>query len=305
MAVPGFQFFMLPLLKLTADGEPHAIADLRGSLTRQMAISEEDQRERVPSGQQTKLHNRISWAATYLKKAHLLEKVGRGKVCITDLGKQVLADPPELIDIAFLERFDGFSEFKNAQHDDVPSDSSVVMPPNTGGETPEELLEESYVALRKQLADDVLERVRQSSPRFFEELVVDLLVAMGYGGSRTDAGEAVGQSGDGGIDGIIKEDRLGLDAVYIQAKRWDGPVGRPVVQAFAGSLEGHRARKGVLITTSYFTADARDYVQRIEKKIILIDGARLAQYMIDYGVGVTEVRTYVLKRVDTDYFEEE
>ena len=149
-----------------------------------------------------------------------------------------------------------------------------------------------------------LTKLRECSPAFFEQVVVDLLVAMGYGGSRRDAGQAVGRAGDGGIDGIIKEDRLGLDGIYVQAKRWEASVGRPTVQAFAGSLEGHRARKGVLITTSELTGDARDYVTRIEKRIVLISGAELADLMVEHGVGVTEVRSYALKRLDSDYFEE-
>jgi restriction system protein len=171
--------------------------------------------------------------------------------------------------------------------------------------SPDERLEASYQQLREALAQDLLERIKQASPTFFERLVIDLLVAMGYGGSRRDAGEAVGRSGDGGIDGIIKEDRLGLDFVYVQAKRWEGSVSRPTVQAFAGSLEGQRARKGVLITTSTFTREARDYVTRIEKRIVLIDGDQLTQLMIDHGVGVADVTSYHVKRVDTDYFGDE
>ncbi len=171
--------------------------------------------------------------------------------------------------------------------------------------TPSELLESSYQGLRQALADELLERIEKASPRFFERLVVDLLVAMGYGGSRADAGQAVGRSGDDGIDGIIKEDRLGLDFVYVQAKRWDQAVSRPLVQAFAGSLEGQRARKGVFITTSRFTREAEEYVTRIEKRIVLVDGERLAQLMIDHGVGVADVASYHVKRVDLDYFDEE
>jgi len=169
-------------------------------------------------------------------------------------------------------------------------------------QTPEEILEQSYQDLRRDLAEELLERIKDCSPRFFERLVVDLLVAMGYGGSRKDAGQAVGRSGDGGIDGIIKEDRLGLDVVYIQAKKWDGTVGRPAVQTFAGSLDGVRARKGILITTSDFSQPAKDYAEMIEKKIVLIDGQQLAQLMIDHNVGVTEVETYTVKRSDLDYF---
>jgi restriction system protein len=169
-------------------------------------------------------------------------------------------------------------------------------------QTPEETLESSYQNLRSKTAQDLLERVMACSPRFFEQLVVDLLVAMGYGGSRKDAGQAVGQSGDGGVDGIIKEDRLGLDVVHIQAKRWKDTVGRPTVQAFAGSLEGYRARKGVLITTSQFSQEAKSYVTNIEKKIVLIDGEQLTQLMLDYGIGVSEIATYTVKQIDLDYF---
>jgi restriction system protein len=171
--------------------------------------------------------------------------------------------------------------------------------------TPREIMDAGYQEMRRDLSQEIIKRIKSSSPRFFEHLVVELLVAMGYGGSRKDAGEAVGQSGDGGVDGIIKEDRLGLDVIYLQAKRWEGTVGRPTVQAFAGSLEGHRARKGVLITTSQFSPDALDYVTRIEKKIVLIDGDELAKLMIDFGIGVAADAVYEIKRLDTDYFEEE
>jgi restriction system protein len=207
-------------------------------------------------------------------------------------------DGPPQIDRKFLEQFPEYADFRAL--------SRGVEKLDEGGEeasqTPEEILELSYQSLRRDLAQELLERIMRCSSQFFERLVVELLVVMGYGGSRKDAGEAVGQSGDGGIDGIIKEDRLGLDVVYIQAKRWEGTVGRPVVQTFAGSLEGQRARKGILITTSQFSKEARDYVDRIEKKIVLIDGQQLAQLMIDHNVGVAEVETYTVKRVDLDYF---
>jgi restriction system protein len=208
----------------------------------------------------------------------------------------------------FLEQFPKYREFrKNVSSSDeeineLPGLSQFVN--EQSKETPEELLEQSYQSLRRTLAQEVLERVKLSSPYFFEQLVVDLLVAMGYGGSITDAGQAVGKSGDDGIDGIIKEDKLGLDTIYIQAKRWENPVGRPVVQAFAGSLEGQRGKKGILITTSRFSQDAKDYVNRIEKKIVLIDGEQLAQLMMDYNVGVSEKATYVVKKIDEDYFGE-
>ena len=210
---------------------------------------------------------------------------------------------PDKINVKFLKQFSEFVEFQNLSRQSARTGTEVET--EELDETPEETLESSYQNLRRNLAQELLDRVKKCSPRFFENLVVDLLVAMGYGGSRKDAGQAVGQSGDGGIDGIIKEDKLGLDVVYIQAKRWEGTVGRPVAQAFAGSLEGQRARKGVLITTSQFSQDAKDYVSRIEKKIVLIDGEQLAQLMIDHGIGVAEVATYTVKKMDLDYFGEE
>jgi restriction system protein len=210
-------------------------------------------------------------------------------------------------------RFPGIKEWHRPSSRKPGDDETAVLTSGDNGleggtvetQTPEEVLEASYLELRRALAQELIDRVMACPPKFFESLVVDLIVAMGYGGSRRDAGRAIGQSGDGGIDGIIKEDKLGLDIVYIQAKRWNNVVGRPVVQAFAGSLDGQRARKGIMITTSYFSPDARDYVGRIEKKIVLIDGVQLAQLMIDYGIGVAEVANYTVKRVDLDYFEDE
>ena len=250
-----------------------------------------------------KFDNRVRWSAFYLRKAGLLERTGRGKIRITPRGQQVLQTKPARIDVKFLKQFSEFIEF---QQGSKKTDSEVVDAADEEVQaTPEEMLEASYHNLRRTLAEELLDRVKKCPPKFFEKLVVDLLVSMGYGGSRKDAGQAVGQSGDDGIDGIIKEDKLGLDVVYLQAKRWEATVGRPVVQAFAGSLEGQRARKGVLITTSQFSQEARDYVSRIEKKIILIAGEELAQLMIDHGIGVTEVRTYSLRKMDLDYFGEE
>ncbi len=238
----------------------------------------------------------------YTLQAGLLENTGRGKFRITERGFKVLESNPDHINQSFLLQFPEFLEFKNRTNkSEIPVEE--IEPQTT--QTPEEILDTSYQSLRDKLAQEILERIMSCSPRFFERLVVDLLVRMGYGGSRKDAGRAIGQSGDGGVDGIINEDRLGLDVVYIQAKRWEGTVGRPVVQAFAGSLEGFRAKKGVLITTSTFSKDAMDYVGRIEKKIVLIDGEQLAQFMIDYGVGVAEMVTYTVKRIDLDYFDEE
>jgi restriction system protein len=289
---------MLPLLKLVNDQQEHSINDLIEALAVQFQLSEDERKEMLPSGQQARFDNRVGWARTDLKMAALLESTGRGKVRITPRGLEVLKSNPVEITRKLLRQFPEYETYFSRQEN--KQDEKGEEPK----QTPEETLESSYQSLRRDLAQEILERIKQCSPRFFEKLVVDLLVSMGYGGSRKDAGEAVGRSGDDGIDGIIKEDKLGLDVVYIQAKRWGGTVGRPVVQAFAGSLEGHRARKGVLITTSNFSQDAKEYVTRIEKKIVLIDGEQLAQLMMDHGVGVTEVVTYTIKKADLDYFDE-
>ncbi len=303
MAVPDFQSFMLPLLETVSDGKEYNLSEVVDKLTEQFQLSDEDKKELLPSGRKTRVDDRAGWAQTYLRKAGLLERTGRGKFRITARGLEILKNNPDRINIKFLRQFPEFVEFQNLSRQNTKLD--VETESESLDETPEETLEASYQDLRRNLAQELLDRVKKCSPRFFESLVVDLLVAMGYGGSRKDAGQAVGQSGDGGIDGIIKEDKLGLDVVYIQAKRWEGTVGRPVVQAFAGSLEGQRARKGVLITTSQFSQDAKDYVSRIEKKIVLIDGEQLAQLMIDHGIGVAEVATYTVKKMDLDYFGEE
>ena len=303
MAVPDFQTLMLPLLVLMGDSAEHGLAEVIESLGDRLGLSPEEKKELLPSESDVKFDNRVRWSAFYLRKAGLLERTGRGKIRITPRGQQVLKTKPARIDVKFLKQFSEFVEFQqgskktNSEEVDTADEDSQA--------TPEETLEASYHNLRRTLAEELLDRVKKCPPKFFEKLVVDLLVSMGYGGSRKDAGQAVGQSGDDGIDGIIKEDKLGLDVVYLQAKRWEATVGRPVVQAFAGSLEGQRARKGVLITTSQFSQEARDYVSRIEKKIILIAGEELAQLMIDHGIGVTEVRTYSLRKMDLDYFGEE
>ena len=232
----------------------------------------------------------------------MISSTGRGKYRITPRGLDVLRTAPDSLNIKFLMQFPEFAASRHSTHQINGNEDDTA---SAHIQTPEETLEASYQNLRRSLAQELLDKIKQASPAFFETLVIDLLVAMGYGGSRRDAGEAVGRSGDDGIDGIIKEDKLGLDAIYVQAKRWEGSVGRPVVQAFAGSLEGHRARKGVLITTSQFSQDARDYVRRIEKKIVLIDGELLTQLMIDHNIAVTEEASYVVKRIDQDYFSEE
>jgi restriction system protein len=301
MSVPTFQDIMLPLLQLTGDNQPHLLDEAIESLANSMKLSEVDRKELLPSGNQYRFDNRVGWARTYLKKAGLLTSLERGRFQITPRGLDVLKMNPTRIDRKFLQQFPEYLEFQKTSRLQENSEEETIQP----NQTPEEILEISYQNLRHDLASDLIDRIKKCSPRFFERLVVQLLVAMGYGGSRKDAGQAIGQSGDGGVDGIIKEDKLGLDAVYVQAKRWEGTVGRPIIQAFAGSLEGQRARKGILITTSQFSQEARDYVTRIEKRIVLIDGEQLAQLMIDHGIGVNEVATYSVRKIDLDYFGEE
>lgn len=306
-AIPKYHELMLPLLRFCSDGAEHSTRDALAQLSQQFALTQDQLSEMLPSGQQTVFENRIGWARTYLAKARLLEKTGRGKFKITARGQEFLTANPKGITAKDLERFDEFLEFRQKNRDDGQSINEVAESVNEEAElTPEESLELGYQQLRRALALEVLEHVLECSPAFFERLVVELLLNMGYGGSRKDAGEAIGRSGDGGIDGIIKEDRLGLDSVYVQAKRWEGTVvGRPEIQKFAGALQGHRARKGIFITTSRFSGDARDYVKIIDSKIVLIDGEQLAQLMIDFNVGVASDKVYEIKKLDSDYFTEE
>ena len=305
MAIPDYQSIMLPLLELAGDNMIHLVHDAVDLLAQQFSLTNEEKREVIPSGRVSRFHNNVTWARTYLKKAGLLEDPKRGEFRITERGSQVLAGKHESIGVRFLEQFEEFREFKTARRTPRPDTGKLDLSEATPEDTPEEALQAAYQTLHNSVASDLLDQVKRSSPAFFERLVVDVLVAMGYGGSRMEAGEAIGHAGDEGIDGIIKEDRLGLDIIYIQAKRWENTVGRPEVQRFAGALQGRRARKGVFITTSSFSREARDYADNIDTKVILIAGKRLAELMIDYGVGVTTDATYEVKRIDADYFADE
>jgi restriction system protein len=302
MSVPTYQEFLLPLLQIANDQEEHLLNETIDYLAKQFNLSEENKQELLPSGRQTKFSNRVGWAITYLKKAKLLESGKRGTFSISVRGVDVLKTKPKSIDRKFLERFPEFVEFQNIKQDSDPIEVLLVTEVD---QTPQEIFDNNYQKIIKEVKESLLEQIKSCSPKFFENLVVDLLLSMGYGGSRKDAGEAVGKSSDGGIDGIIKEDKLGLDCIYIQAKRWESSVGRPTIQAFAGSLEGMKARKGVLITTSQFTKEAREYVKIIEKRIILIDGEQLSELMLEHNVGVNEIQTYTLKKVNFDYINEE
>jgi restriction system protein len=299
MTIPGYQDFMLPLLQAVSDGAQYSIRDLTDQLANQVGLGQEERQQLLPSGQQTVVANRVAWAKSYLKKAGLIDSPKRGTVRITQDGLKALAQNPAVIDTQFLSRYPSFLAFRNKSEEEADTQ------PVEATQTPDEVLETSYRGLRDALVDEVLDQVKTCSPVFFERLVVELLVAMGYGGTLADAGQAIGKTGDGGIDGIIKEDKLGLDVVCIQAKRWEATIGRPIVQGFAGSMEGIRARKGVLITTSSFSKEAAEYVRNIERRIVLIDGRQLAELMIDHNVGVTTARTYTIKRLDLDYFVED
>lgn len=305
--LPKYHEIMRPLLLLCADGKEHSMRDASAVIAQQMSLTEEQLKEMLPSGQQSVFENRLGWARTYLSKAGMLEKVGRGIFCITPRGLELLKKQTGQITRQDLEEYSDFFTRGRTSSESTDAATSIEMASSNENEelTPEESLELGYQKLRRALETDVIERVKQCSPSFFEKLVVELLLKMGYGGSRQDAGEAIGKSGDGGIDGIIKEDRLGLDSVYIQAKRWDETsVGRPDVQKFAGALQMHKARKGIFITTSRFSNDAYEYVKAIDSRIVLINGQKLAQLMIDFNVGVAPDKTYEVKRLDSEYFEE-
>lgn len=305
MAIPDYQTLMLPVLKYAADGNEHKFSDAVEGLADEFALTPEERRDLLPSGTQAIFHNRVGWARSYLKQAGLLINPRRGYFRISDKGRDFLKSDPKAINIKVLEQFPDFMEFrtrKKCKKKDSVCESTELLDLT---QTPEDVLASAYDQLRNALERELLATIKEASPAFFERLVVDLLVGMGYGGNRRDAGKALGKSGDEGIDGIINEDKLGLDVIYIQAKRWEGVVGRPEIQKFAGALQGRRAKKGVFITTSAFTKGAEDYASLIETRIILIDGERLAALMVDYNVGVSTVGKYEVKKIDSDYFDGE
>jgi restriction system protein len=303
VAIPDFQTLMRPLLEFASDRKEHSLGEAREALADTFKLTDDEKKAMLPSGRQTVFVNRVAWAKVYLHHAGLLESPQRGRFKISDRGREAMKDAPERITIGYLQKFPEFAEFRSASKS--PKTPRVETTTESEGQTPEEMLESAELRLRTDLASDILNRVRKCSPAFFERLVVELLLKMGYGGSREEAGEAIGSSGDEGIDGLINEDRLGLDTIYLQAKRWEGTVGRPEIHKFVGALHGKRARKGVFITTSKFSADALDYVKNIEPKVVLIDGQLLATYMIDFNVGVDSIASYEVKRLVSDYFDED
>lgn len=314
MAIPDYETLILPLLQFAGDGEVHKFGDAVDELSTCFRLTEDELSEMLPSGRYPVFRNRVGWAKTYLSKALLLEAPSRGYLRITRRGLDLLREGVQRIDSKFLCRYPEFLDFQHSSRLGGNQKSKGVERSRTSIEeeivqerTPDEILEYAYSELQKALAQDLLKQIEQCSPRFFEMLVVDLLVAMGYGGTIKDAAQVVGKSGDGGIDGIIKEDRLGLDIVYVQAKKWDtnSTVSRPEVQKFVGALQGHHAAKGVFITTAKFSESAKVFVKSLSCKVVLIDGEQLAKYMIDFNVGVAPRATFQVKKIDTDYFLEE
>lgn len=297
MTIPDFQALMRPLLDLHADGREHANRELVNALAQQLGLTDEQRREMLPSGGAKLFDNRVGWAKTYIANAGLIESPRRAVSIITERGREVLSTHPGPINLRFLK--------------DLPGQPNRSTPVGALPEAPESLeispleaVENAHQQIRRDIERGLLDKIAANPPEFLERVVVDLIVKMGYGGNLKDAGRAIGRSGDEGIDGIIKEDPLGLDTIYLQAKRYEATIGRPDIQKFAGALQGQRAKKGIFITTSSYSKEARDFVSKIDSKIILIDGPMLAQLMYDHGVGVEVHTVYEIKRVDTDYFDE-
>lgn len=301
MAIPQFKYFILPFLENLSDDEEHSIKDIEEALAVKFELTEDELGKTTPSGRMTIVSNRVGWAKTYLKKAGLVEAPKRALFKITKEGQKVLAQKPEIIDPKFLDQFSSFHEFMYGDGVD-----NVQEKTDASENTPEEIMEAGYQSIAKELQAELLNQLKNNSAAFFEQAVIDLLLSMGYGGSRKDAGQAIGRSGDEGIDGVINEDKLGLDLIYVQAKRWNtATVGRPEVQSFVGALNGKFAKKGIFITTSSFTKEAREYAQRLDYKVVLIDGWQLVKLMAEHNIGVSTVATYEIKKVDSDYFTEE
>jgi len=305
MPIPDFQSIMLPLLKDLEAGERTG-RDTQAALASQFGLTSDELAQRIPSGTAFLFANRIGWAKTHLKAAGLIEAPARSVYRLTPRGRELLTTKPTFVNLSVLRRFPEYNAFRAGGSS---SESTTAATPELSEalerRTPDDLIDEGYRLARAALAAELRERIQAMSPAGFEQLVIDLLTAMGYGGAYEDAARVVGRSGDEGIDGVIKEDRLGLDTIYVQAKRWQSSVGRPEIQRFAGALQGQRARKGVFITSSAFSADAHKYAASIQTTIVLLDGATLAELMIDHGVGVATTKRIDIKRVDSDYFAEE
>jgi restriction system protein len=305
--IPDYQSIMLPLLKFAGDEKEHSMNEAVENLANYYELSKEEINEWLPSKKQKIFQNRVNWAKAYLKMANLVENTKRSHFKITQRGLETLKEQPHAINHKYLRKFPDFNILRESwKKGGSPKDkdtAQIVEIPDS--KTPEELIESGYQNIRQSLEQEILSKLKSIHPSFFEKIVVELLVKMGYGGSIAEAGKATRYTNDEGIDGIIKEDKLGLDVIYIQAKRWEGTVSRPEIQKFVGALAGQRAKKGVFITTSNFSKDAVTYAAQMDTKIVLIDGEDLAQYMIDYNLGVSVQNTYEIKKIDSDYFEEE
>lgn len=299
MPLPDFETLMLPLLRWVADRGECATRDAIEALADQFQLSDADRRQLLPKSRQPVFENRVYWARTYLKEAGLLESAGRGRIRITPQGRAVLASSPDRIGVDYLEQFEAFRAFRSRRRDRP----APAKPRRSSKVTPDEAISEAYQQHLEALEAELLDRLKKAPAEFFERVVAEVLIAMGYGGSNAEAAQVVGGVGDEGIDAVIDQDPLGLDRVYVQAKRWDHSVGRPMVQQFAGALQGRGATKGVFITTGQFTKEAEEYAAHLPNRVVLVDGRRLVQLMVQRNVGVTVVRTYEVKRVDADYFE--
>jgi restriction system protein len=311
MATPDFQSFFYPVLKYCSEHNEVSLNEIREFLTQHFSLTDEDKAERVPSGTQTKFDNRIYWTKSYFSKAKLTENTKRSHFRITDRGRSFLKNFSDYISINDLKTISEFRDFNDGTPSYSDDKTTTVttqneIAPTIETKTPLEKLEESYQFIKRELASELLEKIRSNTWQFFEDLVIDLMVKMGYGGSRNKAGESIKRTNDEGIDGIINEDKLGLDVIYLQAKMWkeETSIGRPEIQKFVGALHGQRAKKGVFITTSFFAKTAIDYVKSIDPKVILIDGETLTNLMIEHNVGVTGIETYQIKKIDLDYFEQ-
>ena len=302
--IPKYEQIMLPFLKFIADCKEHSLSEAHDELAKQFGLTEQEIRELLPSGRQPIFRNRVGWARTYLKKAGLVTSTKRAHFRITDKGLSLLSENPKEITSKFLTRYEEFVQFQSIKKPKKEHNIPKNQPLNNSDQTPEESLEYAYQKLHSELSKELLLVIKSCSPAFFEKLVIDLLITMGYGGSRKEAGQAMGKSGDGGIDGIINEDKLGLDVIYLQAKRWDNTVPVKEIRDFTGALASKKAKKGIFITTSDFPKSVYEFVSQVEYKIILIDGQRLANLMIEHGVGLSTVNTYHVKTIDSDYFEE-
>ena len=300
MAIPSYEKFLLPVLKLLSDGKVRTKQEIVRTMAKQFQLSEDELAETLPSQTQPTYVNRIGWAITYLKKAELIVSPSRANFKITDEGKKLVENNVSDLAAKDLKQYEPFLKFIKTSHKQNDTDHTIQEET-----TPLENIINNFELLKKEVCDEILQKILEQSPDFFEQLVVDLVVAMGYGGSIEDAGKATKRTGDEGIDGIIKQDRLGLDNIYLQAKRWqrDSVVSRPEIQKFVGALAGQGARKGIFITTSRFSKDALEYKPRNDTSVILIDGQKLVELMYEYNIGVTTEMKFEIKRLDSDYFD--